>query len=65
MTAALAPQVPDGNPARARWWRQRRGADVLALASDHAFFVGSIVTDALGHAVVTAKLPDNLTTFAS
>jgi uncharacterized protein YfaS (alpha-2-macroglobulin family) len=28
-----------------------------------AFFLGSVVTDSAGHAVATAKLPDNLTTF--
>ena len=28
-----------------------------------AFFLGSVVTDSSGHAVASAKLPDNLTTF--
>jgi len=28
-----------------------------------AFFLGSVVTDSAGHALATAKLPDNLTTF--
>jgi uncharacterized protein YfaS (alpha-2-macroglobulin family) len=40
------------------------GADVLrSRFQTTAFFLGSVVTDAQGNATVTAKLPDNLTTF--
>ena len=39
-------------------------ADVLrSRFKTTAFFLGSVVTDAQGKAIATAKLPDNLTTF--
>lgn len=43
------------------------GADLAAILRSRfqttAFFLGSVVTDDSGRAVVSAKLPDNLTTF--
>ena len=63
---AVAPQIPEGEKGR----REPGGgggagaADVLrSRFKTTAFFLGSVVTDAQGHAVATAKLPDNLTTF--
>jgi uncharacterized protein YfaS (alpha-2-macroglobulin family) len=64
--AAVAPQVPEGE----KGWRNAgggggaAGADVLrSRFQTTAFFLGSVVTDAQGVAVATAKLPDNITTF--
>ncbi|MEO6525301.1 MAG: MG2 domain-containing protein [Gemmatimonadaceae bacterium] len=63
---SVAPQVPEGE----KGWRAAgggggvAGADVLRTRfQTTAFFIGSVVTDAQGNAVVSAKLPDNLTTF--
>ncbi|NUQ20561.1 MAG: hypothetical protein HOQ09_06330, partial [Gemmatimonadaceae bacterium] len=63
---AVAPQIPEGEKGR----RNPGGgggadaADVLrSRFKTTAFFLGSVVTDAQGNAVATAKLPDNLTTF--
>ncbi|MBW8771050.1 MAG: Ig-like domain-containing protein, partial [Gemmatimonadetes bacterium] len=64
--SAVAPQVPEGE----KGWRNAggsggaAGADVLrSRFQTTAFFLGSVVTDAQGVAVATAKLPDNITTF--
>ena len=64
--AAVAPQVPEGE----KGWRAAgggggaAGADVLrSRFVTTAFFLGSVVTDAQGIGVATAKLPDNITTF--
>ncbi|HEX8848866.1 MAG TPA: alpha-2-macroglobulin family protein [Gemmatimonadaceae bacterium] len=63
---AVAPQIPEGEKGR----RNPGGgggadaADVLrSRFKTTAFFLGSVVTDAQGNAVASAKLPDNLTTF--
>ncbi|HEX2780916.1 MAG TPA: alpha-2-macroglobulin family protein [Gemmatimonadaceae bacterium] len=63
---AVAPQIPEGEKGR----RNPGGgggadaADVLrSRFKTTAFFLGSVVTDASGDAIATAKLPDNLTTF--
>ncbi|HKS07274.1 MAG TPA: MG2 domain-containing protein [Gemmatimonadaceae bacterium] len=62
----VAPQVPEGEKGT----REPGGgggadaADVLrSRFQTTAFFLGSVITDAQGNAVATAKLPDNLTTF--
>ena len=63
---AVAPQVPEGEKGRreAGGGGGADGADVLrSRFQTTAFFLGSVVTDAQGNAVATAKLPDNLTTF--
>jgi alpha-2-macroglobulin len=64
--SAVAPQVPEGE----KGWRNAgggggaAGADVLRTQfKTTAFFLGSVVTDAQGIAVASAKLPDNITTF--
>ena len=63
---SVAPQIPEGEKGR----REPGGgggagaADVLrSRFKTTAFFLGSVITDAQGNAVATAKLPDNLTTF--
>ncbi len=63
---SVAPQVPEGE----KGWRAPgggggvAGADILrSRFQTTAFFIGSVVTDAQGSATITAKLPDNLTTF--
>jgi uncharacterized protein YfaS (alpha-2-macroglobulin family) len=62
----VAPQVPEGmKGSRAPGGGGgAAGADILrSRFQTTAFFLGSVVTDAQGNAAVTAKLPDNLTTF--
>ena len=62
----VAPQVPDGTKGQREpgGGGGAAGADVLrSRFQTTAFFLGSVVTDAQGNAVATAKLPDNLTTF--
>ena len=62
----VAPQVPEGMKGTREpgGGGGAAGADVLrSRFQTTAFFLGSVVTDAQGNAVVTAKLPDNLTTF--
>ena len=63
---SVAPQIPEGEKGR----REPGGgggvgaADVLrSQFKTTAFFLGSVLTDAQGNGVATAKLPDNLTTF--
>jgi uncharacterized protein YfaS (alpha-2-macroglobulin family) len=63
---SVAPQVPEGE----KGWREPgggggiAGADILrSRFKTTAFFLGSVVTDAQGNAIVVAKLPDNVTTF--
>ena len=63
---SVAPQIPEGEKGRreAGGGGGADGADILrSKFQTTAFFLGSIVTDAQGNATVTAKLPDNLTTF--
>jgi uncharacterized protein YfaS (alpha-2-macroglobulin family) len=63
---SVAPQVPEGEKGRreAGGGGGADGADVLrSRFQTTAFFLGSVVTDAQGNGVATAKLPDNLTTF--
>ena len=63
---AVAPQIPEGEKGRreAGGGGGAAGADILrSRFKTTAFFLGSVVTDADGNAVATAKLPDNLTTF--
>ena len=63
---SVAPQVPEGqkgarNPGGGGG---RDGAGVLrSVFRPTAFFIGSVVTDAKGEAVVAGLLPDNITTF--
>ncbi|HEV7586608.1 MAG TPA: MG2 domain-containing protein [Longimicrobium sp.] len=63
---SVAPQVPEGqkgarNPGGSGG---RDGSGVLrSVFRPTAFFIGSVVTDANGEAVVAGKLPDNITTF--
>ena len=62
----VAPQVPEGMKGTREpgGGGGAAGADILrSRFQTTAFFLGSVVTDAQGNAVVTAKLPDNLTTF--
>lgn len=62
----VAPQVPDGTKGQREpgGGGGAAGADVLrSRFQTTAFFLGSVITDGQGNAVVTAKLPDNLTTF--
>ena len=62
----VAPQVPEGMKGAREpgGGGGAAGADILrSRFQTTAFFLGSVVTDAQGNAVVTAKLPDNLTTF--
>ena len=64
--SSVAPQVPDGVKGRREpgGGGGAAGADVLrSRFQTTAFFLGSVVTNAQGNAVATAKLPDNLTTF--
>ena len=63
---AVAPQIPEGEKGRreAGGGGGAAGAEVLrSRFKTTAFFLGSVITDAAGNAVVGAKLPDNLTTF--
>jgi len=63
---SVAPQVPEGqkgarNPGGGGG---KDGVGVLrSVFRPTAFFIGSVVTDANGMAVVSGKLPDNITTF--
>ena len=62
----VAPQVPEGMKGTREpgGGGGAAGADVLrSRFQTTAFFLGSVVTDAQGNATMTAKLPDNLTTF--
>ncbi len=62
----VAPQVPEGvkGAREPGGGGGAAGADILrSRFQTTAFFLGSVVTDAQGNATVTAKLPDNLTTF--
>ena len=62
----VAPQVPEGlkGTREPGGGGGAAGADILrSRFQTTAFFLGSVVTDAQGNAVTTAKLPDNLTTF--
>lgn len=62
----VAPQVPDGTKGQREpgGGGGAAGADVLrSRFQTTAFFLGSVVTDAQGNAVVVTRLPDNLTTF--
>ncbi|MES2179012.1 MAG: MG2 domain-containing protein [Gemmatimonadota bacterium] len=63
---SVAPQVPEGE----KGWRAPgggggvAGADILrSRFQTTAFFMGSVITDAQGNAIASAKLPDNITTF--
>ena len=63
---SVAPQIPEGEKGR----REPGGGGGLSAADvlrsqfkTTAFFLGSVVTNAQGEAVASAKLPDNLTTF--
>ena len=63
---SVAPQLPEGEKGyrEAGGGGGRDGADILrSQFRTTAFFLGSVVTNDAGHAVATAKLPDNLTTF--
>ncbi|MBC8089440.1 MAG: Ig-like domain-containing protein [Phycisphaerae bacterium] len=63
---SVAPQLPEGEKGfrEAGGSGGRDGGDILrSQFRTTAFFLGSVVTDDAGHAVATAKLPDNLTTF--
>ena len=63
---SVAPQVPEGEKGRreAGGGGGSEGADVLrSRFQTTAFFLGTVITDANGDAIATAKLPDNLTTF--
>jgi uncharacterized protein YfaS (alpha-2-macroglobulin family) len=63
---SVAPQVPEGMKGTREpgGGGGAAGADILrSRFQTTAFFLGSVVTDVQGNAVVTAKLPDNLTTF--
>jgi hypothetical protein len=63
---SVSPQVPEGQKGR-REAGGGGGGDLGGILRSRfqttAFFLGSVVTDAAGEAVATAKLPDNLTTF--
>ncbi|MGH7467420.1 MAG: alpha-2-macroglobulin family protein [Longimicrobiales bacterium] len=64
--ASVAPQVPPGQKGQ-RESGGGGGGDISGIMRSRfqttAFFIGSLVTDANGNAVASAKLPDNLTTF--
>ena len=63
---AVAPQVPEGEKGQreAGGGGGAESADVLrSRFKTTAFFLGSVVTDASGDAIASAKLPENLTTF--
>lgn len=62
----VAPQIAEGVKGRRApgGGGGRDGADILrSRFQTTAFFLGSVVTDANGRATVSAKVPDNLTTF--
>ncbi len=62
----VAPQVPEGMKGTREpgGGGGAAGADILrSRFQTTAFFLGSVVTDAQGNAVASARLPDNLTTF--
>jgi uncharacterized protein YfaS (alpha-2-macroglobulin family) len=63
---SVAPQVPAGQKGQ-RENGGGGGQDISGILRARfqttAFFIGSLVTDAEGNAVASAKLPDNLTTF--
>ncbi|MEP6780191.1 MAG: alpha-2-macroglobulin family protein, partial [Gemmatimonadaceae bacterium] len=63
---SVAPQLPEGEKGyrEAGGGGGRDGSDVMrSQFRTTAFFLGSVVTNDAGHAVATAKLPENLTTF--
>ena len=63
---SVAPQVPEGEKGNRApgGGGGAENADVLrSRFQTTAFFLGSVVTDARGEAVASARLPDNLTTF--
>jgi len=64
--ASVAAQIPPGQKGR-REAGGGGGGDIAGILRSRfqttAFFLGSVVTDASGEAVASAKLPDNLTTF--
>lgn len=63
---SVAPQIPEGEKGRreAGGGGGAAGADILrSRFKTTAFFLGSVVTDAEGNGMATAKLPDNVTTF--
>lgn len=63
---SVAPQIPEGEKGRreAGGGGGAMGSEILrSRFQTTAFFLGSVVTDASGNAVVSAKLPDNITTF--
>ncbi|HSU17587.1 MG2 domain-containing protein [Longimicrobium sp.] len=63
---SVAPQVPEGQKG-ARNPGGSGGRDAVGVLRSvfrpTAFFIGSVVTDANGEAVVSGLLPDNITTF--
>lgn len=63
---AVAAQVPEGMKG-GRAPGGGGGGDIAGVLRSRfqttAFFMGSVITDGNGNAAVTAKLPDNLTTF--
>ncbi|MEO5813743.1 MAG: Ig-like domain-containing protein, partial [Gemmatimonadaceae bacterium] len=62
----VAPQIPEGEKGQRDpgGGGGAAGADVLrSRFQTTAFFLGTVVTDALGNVVAGAKLPDNITTF--
>ncbi|HWA17084.1 MAG TPA: MG2 domain-containing protein, partial [Gemmatimonadales bacterium] len=61
----IAAQVPEGEKGRNPGGGGGLGeSDILrSQFRTTAFFLGSVVTDSLGRATASAKLPDNLTTF--
>jgi uncharacterized protein YfaS (alpha-2-macroglobulin family) len=64
---SVAPQVPEGqkgarNPGGGGGGRDAVGV-LRSVFRPTAFFIGSVVTDAAGEAVVAGALPDNITTF--
>ncbi len=63
--ASVAPQIPEGEKGFAAGGGGGADrSDVLrSQFKTTAFFLGSVITDADGRAIATAKLPDNLTTF--
>ena len=63
---AVAPQIPEGEKGRreAGGGGGSESADILrSRFRTTAFFLGSVVTDAAGVAVISGALPENLTTF--
>ncbi|MEJ2185632.1 MAG: alpha-2-macroglobulin family protein, partial [Gemmatimonadota bacterium] len=62
---SVAPQVPQGDKGRAPGGGggEENAAVLRSRFRPTAFFLGSLTTDAGGHAVARAPLPDNLTTF--